>query len=87
MNLRLVRWSNPELSHLHKRPELVPAFLLNHEQHWFAVRRFGSSERFYSLDSQLPQPQWISAMYLGLSLFEAERSGACNQFIWLRVSH
>lgn len=54
---------------------LIEGFLLNHQLHWFSIRRFGTQDRFYNLDSCITQPQWISAMYLGLTLREAERQG------------
>ncbi|BGP32514.1 hypothetical protein JCM10296v2_004295 [Rhodotorula toruloides] len=73
--LRLVRWGSEEMAHAHEKPELIEGFLLNHQLHWFSIRRFGTQDRFYNLDSCIPQPQWISAMYLGLTLREAERQG------------
>ncbi|GAA5984119.1 hypothetical protein JCM10908_006058 [Rhodotorula pacifica] len=73
--LRLVRWGSKEMQHVHDRPELVEGFLLNHQLHWFSIRQFGNSDRFYNLDSCIPQPVWISAMYLGLTLREMERQG------------
>ncbi|BGO91813.1 hypothetical protein NBRC10512_007610 [Rhodotorula toruloides] len=73
--LRLVRWGSEEMAHVHDKPELIEGFLLNHQLHWFSIRRFGTQDRFYNLDSCIPQPQWISAMYLGLTLREAERQG------------
>lgn len=57
------------------RDRLVEAFLLNHQLHWFSIRQFGNSDRFYNLDSCIPEPVWISAMYLGLTLREMERQG------------
>ena len=65
---------------LHDR--LVEGFLLNHQLHWFSIRQFGNSDRFYNLDSCIPEPVWISAMYLGLTLREMERQGAS---VWLFV--
>ncbi|KAG0662144.1 hypothetical protein C6P46_003537 [Rhodotorula mucilaginosa] len=73
--LRLVRWGSKEMQQVHDRPELVEGFLLNHQLHWFSIRQFGNSDRFYNLDSCIPEPVWISAMYLGLSLREMERQG------------
>ncbi|GAA5958045.1 hypothetical protein JCM8115_001111 [Rhodotorula mucilaginosa] len=73
--LRLVRWGSKEMQQVHDRPELVEAFLLNHQLHWFSIRQFGNSDRFYNLDSCIPEPVWISAMYLGLTLREMERQG------------
>ncbi|BGP25056.1 hypothetical protein JCM10295v2_003976 [Rhodotorula toruloides] len=78
--LRLVRWGSEEMAHVHDKPELVEGFLLNHQLHWFSIRRFGAQDRFYNLDSCVPQPQWISATYLGLTLREAERQGASGRY-------
>ncbi|GAA6041114.1 hypothetical protein JCM8097_004119 [Rhodosporidiobolus ruineniae] len=75
LGLRLVRWGSKEMSHVHNTPEAVEAFLLNHQLHWFSIRRFATPDRFYNLDSCIPQPSWISATYLGLTLREAENQG------------
>ncbi|GAA5897955.1 hypothetical protein JCM8208_003201 [Rhodotorula glutinis] len=75
LGLSLVRWGSKEMAHMHNHPENMEGFLLNHQLHWFSVRRFGTADRFYNLDSCIPQPQWVSAMYLGLTLREAERQG------------
>ncbi|BGP16674.1 hypothetical protein JCM10213v2_004676 [Rhodosporidiobolus nylandii] len=76
LGLRLVRWGSKEMEHMHSRPELIEAFLLNHQLHWFTIRRFGPSpDRFYNLDSCVPAPQWVGSMYLGLTLKEAEQQG------------
>ncbi|GAA6023516.1 hypothetical protein JCM8202_002662 [Rhodotorula sphaerocarpa] len=74
-NLRLIRWGSQEMQHVHDNPELLDGFLLNHQQHWFSIRRFGTSERFYNLDSCSAEPQWVSPMLLGLTLREAEKQG------------
>ncbi|GAA5945436.1 hypothetical protein JCM1841_001509, partial [Sporobolomyces salmonicolor] len=73
--LRLVRWGSKEMASVHNHPERIEAFLLNHQLHWFSIRRFGPPSRFYNLDSCIPAPQWISEMYLGLTLREAELQG------------
>ncbi|GAA5844930.1 hypothetical protein JCM3766R1_000336 [Sporobolomyces carnicolor] len=74
VGLRLVRWGSEELAHVHDQPEQIEAFLLNHELHWFSLRRFGPN-RFYNLDSCIPEPTWISETYLGLQLREFELRG------------
>ncbi|GAA5907034.1 hypothetical protein JCM5296_006573 [Sporobolomyces johnsonii] len=73
--LRLVRWGSKEMASVHNNPECIEAFLLNHQLHWFSIRRFGPPSRFYNLDSCISAPQWISEMYLGLTLREAELQG------------
>ncbi|GAA5827635.1 hypothetical protein JCM5353_008752 [Sporobolomyces roseus] len=74
LGLRLVRWGNRELAHMHNNPEQIEAFLLNHQMHWFSIRRFAPN-RFYNLDSCTPQPTWVSEMSLGLHLREFELQG------------
>ncbi|GAA6061490.1 hypothetical protein JCM10212_002569 [Sporobolomyces blumeae] len=59
---------------LGSRQTRIEAFLLNHQLHWFSIRRFAPS-RFYNLDSCIAAPTWISPMYLGLQLREAELQG------------
>jgi ataxin-3 len=54
------------------------AFVLNQNQHWYTLRRFGSSgenAHWFNLDSTKPSPQWISKTYLGMFLQQAEREG------------
>ncbi|KAM0791582.1 hypothetical protein ACM66B_006026 [Microbotryomycetes sp. NB124-2] len=80
--LRLVRWQSRELRDRHDQPEQMQAFILNHAQHWYTIRRFVSQDRFYNLDSCAPEPQWISSTMLGLTLYEAERAGY-NVFVVL----
>ncbi|GAA5999854.1 hypothetical protein JCM10207_005937 [Rhodosporidiobolus poonsookiae] len=75
LGLRLVRWGSKEMASVHNKPEAIEAFLLNHQLHWFAVRRFATPDRFYSLDSCQPAPTWVSATYLGMTLREAENQG------------
>jgi Josephin len=54
------------------------AFILNCDQHWFTLRRFGNSEGvgpWFNLNSSLDQPEWISETYLGMVLQRAEAEG------------
>ncbi|GAA5950516.1 hypothetical protein JCM3765_000515 [Sporobolomyces pararoseus] len=74
LGLRLVRWGSEELIHVHSNPEQIEGFLLNYQLHWFSIRRFAPN-RFYNLDSCIPEPTWISEMYLGLQLREFELKG------------
>ncbi|KAF7973698.1 hypothetical protein HWV62_14370 [Athelia sp. TMB] len=62
------------------------AFILNCEQHWFTLRRFGPAEadmaadpgdgHWYNLNSGLPAPEWVGKLYLGMVLQQAESEGA-----------
>lgn len=61
------------------------AFILNLEQHWFSMRRFGpvsgndqgdaSRSHWFNLNSCLPAPEWVSKLYLGMVLQQAETEG------------
>lgn len=56
------------------------AFILNHQQHWFALRRFGNlndldNGHWFNLNSFLPAPEWVSKLYLGMVLSQAENEG------------
>ncbi|KAJ8475035.1 hypothetical protein ONZ45_g15743 [Pleurotus djamor] len=61
------------------------AFILNYEQHWFTLRRFGPAMthpdedpgegHWFNLNSFLPSPEWVGKLYLGLLLQQAEADG------------
>lgn len=51
------------------------AFILNLSQHWFPLRKFASSKRWYNLNSFNDAPQHVSELYLGLTLNQAETEG------------
>ncbi|KAK4703796.1 Ataxin-3, partial [Phenoliferia sp. Uapishka_3] len=80
LGLRLVRWKSEEMKGFHENPETpvvrkMQGFVLNHQLHWYTIRRFGPESRWYNLDSCTPTPVWISPMLLGLTLREAEIRG------------
>jgi ataxin-3 len=53
------------------------AFILNCDEHWFTLRRFGDSGvgPWFNLDSSLGRPEWVSETYLGIWLQQAEADG------------
>ena len=59
------------------------AFILNLEQHWFTLRRFGNAEatvdkhpgHWFNLNSFLHTPEWVGRVYLSLVLEQAEQEG------------
>lgn len=56
------------------------SFILNHQQHWFALRRFGALEdpengHWFNLNSFLKEPEWVGKLYLGMVLSQAEDEG------------
>lgn len=46
-NLQLIRWRHPSLRSIQANPETMEAFVLNLQQHWFVIRRFGHSRHFW----------------------------------------
>ena len=61
------------------------AFILNLEQHWFTLRRFGEAKanvglddgngHWFNLNSFLSIPEWVGKLYLGMVLQQAEAEG------------
>lgn len=61
------------------------AFVLNQNQHWYTLRRFGGSGEighWFNLDSTKPSPQWVSKTYLGMFLQQAEQDGWSTILAW-----
>jgi len=67
------------------RPHTQLAFILNLDEHWFTLRRFGPAEsdlsqdpgigHWFNLNSCIPAVEWISRTYLGMVLQQAEAEG------------
>ncbi|SNX84876.1 related to ataxin-3 [Melanopsichium pennsylvanicum] len=69
-------WRSAEMRTRHDAPEREAAFVLNLDSHWFTIRSFGTSSKFwYNLNSFLAEPQWIGNNYLGTLLHTAESEG------------
>ena len=61
------------------------AFILNLNQHWFTLRRFGPANadisrdagegHWFNLDSTISEPKWIGRTYLGMVIQQAEEEG------------
>jgi len=56
------------------------AYILNHQDHWFSLRRVGNladpdSGHWFNLNSFLSEPEWVSKLYLGMVLSQAEDEG------------
>ncbi|KAI0028144.1 Josephin-domain-containing protein [Vararia minispora EC-137] len=83
--LSLPRWRSEAMRASHDHPEYQLAFILNLEQHWFTLRRFGNrslgptasddSSHWFNLNSFLEKPQWVSDLYLDMVLHQAESDG------------
>ncbi|KAF5326553.1 hypothetical protein D9611_000238 [Ephemerocybe angulata] len=83
--LNLVRWRSEEMRPYNNQPHTQLAFVLNLEQHWFTLRRFGPAVpnidndpgegHWFNLNSFLPAPEWVGKLYLGMVLQQAETEG------------
>jgi ataxin-3 len=74
------------------------AFILNLDQHWFSLRRFGpvsgnvqgdaSRSHWFNLNSFLSAPERVSNLYLGMVLQQAEAEGPSpfpNNILMLKI--
>ncbi|KAG5724194.1 Ataxin-3 [Termitomyces sp. T112] len=83
--LNLTRWRGEDMRPYQDHPQNQLAFILNLNQHWFTLRRFGHAEpninndvgngHWFNLNSFLPQPEWVGKLYLGMVLQQAESEG------------
>ncbi|KIK67391.1 hypothetical protein GYMLUDRAFT_37504 [Collybiopsis luxurians FD-317 M1] len=82
--LSLLRWRGEQMLPYQDHPEEERAFILNQQQHWYTLRRFGASEsseggtisgHWFNLNSYLPGPEWVSKLYLQMFLQQAEADG------------
>ncbi|PWZ00340.1 Josephin-domain-containing protein [Testicularia cyperi] len=74
--LTIVNWRSADMRSHHSTPEDQKAFILNLDSHWFTIRAFGSTNKFwYNLNSFLAEPSWIGNNYLGTLLHTAESEG------------
>ncbi|TFY72226.1 hypothetical protein EVG20_g798 [Dentipellis fragilis] len=83
--LSLVRWRSEDMRPYQNRPHTQLAFILNLNQHWFTLRRFGDASpqialdqgngHWFNLNSFLDAPEWVSKTYLGMVLQQAESEG------------
>ncbi|KAL4073894.1 Josephin-domain-containing protein [Scleroderma citrinum] len=76
-SLSLVRWRSEAMRRHQDEPHKQLAFILNQNQHWYTLRRFGLAEHgvWFNLDSSEPRPQWIGKTYLAIFLQQAEQDG------------
>ncbi|KAK0212685.1 Josephin-domain-containing protein [Desarmillaria ectypa] len=83
--LDLVGWRGEAMRPYQDTPYTQLAFILNYQQHWYTLRRFGPASpvlaedsgigHWFDLNSLLPEPRWISKTYLGMVLQQAEADG------------
>ncbi|PLW05145.1 hypothetical protein PCANC_03005 [Puccinia coronata f. sp. avenae] len=77
LGLRIISWRSEEMRPMHDYPENQEAFILNHDLHWFTLRRFGqSADRWYNLNSMTEDsPKWIGPTFLSMAIAQAEAEG------------
>ncbi|KAK0454825.1 Josephin-domain-containing protein [Armillaria borealis] len=83
--LDLVGWRGEAMRPYQDMPYTQLAFILNYQQHWYTLRRFGPASpvlaedsgigHWFDLNSLLPEPRWISKTFLGMVLQQAEADG------------
>ncbi|XP_031348082.1 ataxin-3-like isoform X1 [Photinus pyralis] len=54
-------------------PTTMQAFICNHKDHWFTIRRIG--DQWFNLNSLLPMPELISNTHLSLILAQLRNDG------------
>lgn len=74
--ISISNWRSAANRSRHDAPEQEKAFVLNLDSHWFTIRSFGTTSKFwYNLNSFLAEPSWIGNNYLGTLLHTAESEG------------
>ncbi|KAL5524044.1 hypothetical protein ACEPAG_8217 [Sanghuangporus baumii] len=83
--LNLIRWRSEQMRPYQDSPHKLLAFVLNLQQHWFTLRRFGPARtniesdpgegHWFNLNSSYVAPKWVSRTYLGMFLQQSEEEG------------
>jgi ataxin-3 len=64
------------MAHAKEDPAGQDAFILNLNEHWFTLRRFGKSrKRWYNLNSMKAHPTYVTETYLSVLLAQMESDG------------
>ncbi|KAH9961292.1 Josephin-domain-containing protein [Russula dissimulans] len=74
----LIRWRSEAMRPYQNRPQEQRAFILNCDQHWFTLRKFGDPNgvgHWFNLNSSRDRPEWVGETYLGILLRQAEADG------------
>ncbi|KAI0093104.1 Josephin-domain-containing protein [Irpex rosettiformis] len=84
-SLSLRRWRSEVMLPYHDRPHCQLAFILNSQQHWYTLRRFGEAVpdftqdpgvgHWFNLNSFNEHPMWVGKTYLSMTLQQAEEVG------------
>ncbi|EMD37847.1 hypothetical protein CERSUDRAFT_114490 [Gelatoporia subvermispora B] len=85
--LSLRPWRSEDMRPYQEHPHTQMAFILNQNQHWYTLRRFGrvspnpaleadpGEGHWFNLNSFLSAPERVSKLYLGMFLHQAETEG------------
>lgn len=76
-DLDLLSWTSTE-GRAQQDPCLQMAFIINHESHWYTLRKIGCT--WWNLDSVLDRPEHISDFYLDAYLGQLRADG-CGVFL------
>ncbi|KAJ3402299.1 Ataxin-3, partial [Chytridiales sp. JEL 0842] len=75
-NLTLIPIGSRSIPTAKSDPAGQNAFILNLNEHWFTLRRFGGKRgRWYNLNSMKPKPSYVTETYISLLLSQMESDG------------
>ncbi|OBZ87087.1 Ataxin-3 [Choanephora cucurbitarum] len=74
-NLELIPWQSTEMQQARQHPEKQQAFICHRQNHWFTLRKFSETYRWYNLDSMQQQPTHLSEVYLDTLLAQIQAEG------------
>ena len=76
LSLSMISWSSSQTEATLVRNDPAgnaQAFICNHRQHWFTIRKFGN--HWFNLNSLLPKPVYITATHLHMFLAQLQQEG------------
>ncbi|GAA5806965.1 hypothetical protein MFLAVUS_000314 [Mucor flavus] len=74
-NLELIPWKSKEMEQARKEPNQQNAYICNLRNHWFTLRKFSQSYRWYNLDSMQEKATYLGENYLSMMLNQIEAEG------------
>ncbi|KAI8070629.1 Josephin-domain-containing protein, partial [Gilbertella persicaria] len=74
-NLELTPWRSKEMEKEREHPEQQNAFICHRQNHWFTLRKFSETYRWYNLDSTQQGPTHLGESYLSILLDQIESEG------------
>ncbi|KAG2195991.1 hypothetical protein INT47_011496 [Mucor saturninus] len=74
-NLELIPWKSKEMESARNNPAQQNAYICNLRNHWFTLRKFSVSYRWYNLDSMQPTATYLGENYLSVMLKQIENEG------------